>query len=120
MNFLKRLFKKPTEKELATERNEPWFDIIGFGYDSETGNGAFELDWNQAFVEEKRIEGFVGNEQEDVVDQWFNTICRSVAMETYEKELADSGSKTNKAINKTVNKKYINKKDIGDGRSEIS
>lgn len=40
--------------------------------------GYFELDWNDAFVKQLREAGYSGRKDEDVVDQWFNDLCRGV------------------------------------------
>lgn len=40
--------------------------------------GYFELDWNDAFVTQLREAGYSGRKDEDVVDQWFNDLCRGV------------------------------------------
>ena len=42
---------KKTPKELATERDEPWVEVISMDIDKDNpGNGAFELDWNDKFI----------------------------------------------------------------------
>ena len=44
--------KKKTAREIATENKEPWVGVISVDLDPENvGNGAFELDWNEYFVE---------------------------------------------------------------------
>lgn len=43
--------------------------------------GYFELDWNDAFVQQLREAGYSGRKDEDVVDQWFNDLCRGVVSE---------------------------------------
>ena len=40
-----------TEKQLATERGEPWVAILHMDIDPENlHQGAFELDWNDKFI----------------------------------------------------------------------
>ena len=40
-----------TEKQLATERGEPWVAILSMDIDPENlHQGAFELDWNDKFI----------------------------------------------------------------------
>jgi hypothetical protein len=46
----------------------------------------------------------------DIVDRWFQTVCRHVVMETWEQE---------QAIIKGAGQ-YVNTRDIGDGRTEVS
>jgi hypothetical protein len=45
----------------------------------------------------------------DIVDRWFQNVCRHVVMETWEQEQAIKNSGM-----------YVQKRDLGDGRSEIS
>ena len=53
---------------------------IGFQDDDPT-KGYFELDWNDLFVQQLRDAGYSGQTPEDVVNLWFNDLCRSVAFE---------------------------------------
>ena len=101
---------KLSPKDQASENKEPWVDILSVDIDEENPNfGSFELDWNDFFIINLRKKGYPGKSDEDVVDNWFRDVCRNVVMETYEQEsnLAD-------------NIKYINRKDLGNGRSEVS
>ena len=101
---------KKTPKELATERGEPWVEILSMDIDHENpGQGAFELDWNDKFVSNLVRAGYQGKTDQDIVDNWFKTICRNVVLETYEQEQADPELRRN-----------TNRRDLGDGRTEIS
>ena len=107
---LKDTKTKKTPKELATERGEPWVEILGMDIDHENpGQGAFELDWNDKFVSNLVRAGYQGKTDQDIVDNWFKTICRNVVLETYEQEQADPELRRN-----------TNRRDLGDGRTEIS
>jgi hypothetical protein len=106
--------KKKSEKELATERGEPWVGILSMDVDPEDLNsGAFELDWNEKFVAQLMRFGYQGKTDQDIVDQWFQNICRHVVLETYEQEQANVNRETGDA-------RFHKKRDIGNGRSEIS
>lgn len=109
--------KKPREvkksaKELATERGEPYVAIINVDLDPENvGSGAFELDWNDKFLAQLIRAGYQvkPNEPEnEIVDRWFATVCRNVALETYQQEMADPD-----------NRNRVERKDIGNNRTEI-
>jgi hypothetical protein len=106
-------FKKKSEKELATERGEPYVAIVSLDVNPENlHEGAFELDWNDKFVANLVRAGYQmkPNEPEDViVDRWFQNICRHVVMETYEQEEAIRNSGV-----------YVKTTDIGGGRKEVS
>lgn len=101
---------KLSPKDHATRNKEPWIDILSVDIDEENPNfGSFELDWNDFFIINLRKKGYPGKLDEDVVDNWFRDVCRNVVMETYEQE-----------TNLSDNIKYINRKDLGNGRSEVS
>ena len=81
--------KKKSEKELATEAGEPWVGVIGMEVDTNTlDQGAFELDWNDQFVAKLVRAGYQGKTDSDIVDNWFQDVCRNIVMESYEKEQA--------------------------------
>jgi hypothetical protein len=92
-------------KELATERGEPWVEVLGMDIGTSATEGSFELDWNHYFVEQLRKEGYQGQTEIDVVDNWFRNVCRHVVLETYEQDVATN--------------KYIDKTDIGNGRTVV-
>jgi hypothetical protein len=97
-------------KELATERGEPYVAVLSMDVDPENlHQGAFELDWNDKFVANLIRAGYQGKSDSDVVDQWFQNVCRHVVMETWEQEQAIRNSGI-----------YVQSRNIGDGRSEVS
>ena len=99
-------------KELATERGEPYVNVVAVELDPDNiGAGAFELDWNDKFLANLVRAGYQkqANEPEHViVDRWFQDICRNVVLETYEQEQADPDLRR------------VSKRNLGDGRTEIS
>jgi hypothetical protein len=100
---------KKTEKELATERGEPYVAILGLEIDADNMHqGAFDLDWNEKFVANLLRAGYAGKTDADIVDQWFQNVCRHVVMETWEQE---------QAMNPNT---YTRERDLGGGRKEIS
>jgi hypothetical protein len=105
--------KKKTDKELATERGEPYVAIIKLDINPDNMHeGAFELDWNEKFIANLVRAGYQikPNEPEDaIVDRWFQTICRHVVMETWEQEEAIKNSGV-----------YVKTTDLGNGRKEVS
>jgi hypothetical protein len=108
--------KKPekTEKELATERGEPYVSILSMEIDpNNVHNGAFELDWNEKFVANLVRAGYQMNAKDtdaDIVDRWFTAVCRNVVMETYEQYEAMNPARD----------RVVKTRDLGDGRSEVS
>lgn len=104
---------KKTEKELATEQGQPYVTIVSMEINPDNlHEGAFELDWNDKFIANLVRSGYQmqPNEAEDIiVDRWFQNVCRHVVMETWEQEEAIKKSGV-----------YVQTRDIGDGRSEVS
>lgn len=103
--------KKQTKsaKDIATEKGEPWVNVLGIEVDPENpGAGAFELDWNDIFVARLIKSGYQGKTDADIVDNWFQDVCRHVVMETYQQEQADPANRPS------------NRRDLGNGRAEIS
>jgi hypothetical protein len=106
---LKEQKVKKSPKELATERGEPWVEVISMEIDKDNpGQGSFELDWNDKFVANLTRAGYRGKTDQDIVDNWFRSVCQNVVMENYEQEMADPSNRPS------------NRKDLGNGRVEIS
>lgn len=128
MKLFDRFFKKPeiksetsrtrkkSEKELATERGEPWVSVTNVELDPENvGNGAFELDWNEKFITNLVRAGYQQkpNESEDViVDRWFAEVCRNVVAENFEQWEANQPFE--------ARPRNIDRRDLGNGKTEVS
>jgi len=106
--------KKKSEKELATERGEPYVAILSMEIDPENmQQGSFELDWNDKFVANLVRAGYQMTAKDtdaDIVDRWFTSVCRNIVMETYEQYEAMNPERD----------RLIKSKNIGDGRTEVS
>ena len=50
------------------------------------GQGFFELDFNDNFVEYLAQNGYEGLEQEQIVDNWFNDLCKNIVLNDLEDE----------------------------------
>jgi len=105
-----------TAKEIATEAGEPYVAIISVELDPDNiGNGAFELDWNDKFIANLVRAGYQSRPNEEdsiIVDRWFQTVCKNIAMETFEQW------ETNQPID--ARPRVIDRRNLGDGRSEAS
>ena len=108
--------KKPkkSEKELATERGEPYVAILSMDINPDNlHEGAFELDWNDKFVANLVRAGYqmkADDTDADIVDRWFQNVCRHVVMETWEQEQAMNPQSA----------RFTQSRDLGDGRREVS
>lgn len=113
--------KKPPEltaKEKATQSGEPYVNILSMEIDpKDINSGAFELDWNDKFVLNLIRAGFKirdDDSESQIVDRWFQTVCRNVALELYEQQQADPDNRYKADL------RSVYTKDIGDGRTEVS
>jgi len=70
-------------KGSATLRNQPWVAVIESNFNSEEGLSGFsvKLDYNDAFVAFLRANGFEGIVDEQLVNDWFNELCKQIAQE---------------------------------------
>jgi hypothetical protein len=104
----KERLAKLSPKELATENKEPWVQVLETHVNKENvRHGFFELDWNEFFVLQLREAGYTGVSSEDIVDQWFSELCRTVGSdENIDMRWRGSG--------------YVNRALRDDGKTEIS
>jgi len=104
--------KKKSDKDLATERGEPYVAMLSMEVDPDNlHQGSFELDWNEKFVANLVRAGYQmrpDDTDNDIVDRWFQAVCRNVVLETWEQEQAMNPNRV------------VKTRDIGDGRSEVS
>lgn len=105
-------------KERATLAGEPWVDILRVDVDPNNINsGSFELDWNDKFIINLIKAGYKQREDDTdqvVVDRWFQTVCRNIALEIYEQRVADPANRDTDEVRR------VQARDIGNGRTEIS
>jgi len=95
-------------KERATEKKEPWVAVLETHVNKDNlRNGFFELDWNEYFVLQLRTAGYIGETEEEVVDEWFSELCRNLGTE----EGIDMSRR---------GAGYVNRALRDDGRSEVS
>jgi hypothetical protein len=108
----KKYIDKPvitgSAKEIATAKKEPYIAVLDTHVNKDNiRNGFFELDWNEYFVLQLKEAGYKGTSEEEMVDQWFQDLCRNIgAEEGVDMERRGSG--------------YVNISNIGNGRAEIS
>lgn len=112
-----KVAKKVTEseKDLATKAGEPYVNILRMDVDpNDINSGAFELDWNEIFVARLVKSGYMMNKDDkdsDIVDRWFQQVCRNVALEVYEQQQADPDNRMLRSVNT---------RDLGNGKTEVS
>ena len=108
-----------SDKQKATELGLPYVNILKMEIDPyDINSGAFELDFNDKFVLNLIRAGYkIRDDDTDtiIVDRWFQTVCRNVALELYEQQHADP---ENRAMASDM--RVVRAKDLGDGRTEVS
>jgi hypothetical protein len=106
-------FAGMTPKQIADSKGEPWVNVVQVELDPDNiGNGAFELDWNEKFITNLVRAGYKGKDDATLVDQWFADVCKNVIAENYEQWEA------NQPVGDRP--REINRRDLGDGRTEVS
>jgi len=86
------------EKKKAEIKQEPWVNVVELGVNPENAQaGYIELDWNDHFVKMLHNNGYSGKSDEDVVNQWFNDVCKTVLLQ--EKADLDYGLQEQKEDN---------------------
>ncbi len=109
--------KKPelSEKEKATLAGEPYVAILSVEIDPNNVNsGSFELDWNDLFIAKLIKAGYMKKKEDtdqDIIDRWYQQVCRNVALEMYEQQQADPDNREFR---------NVRTKDLGNGRTEVS
>jgi len=113
---VKPKIKTKTPKEIATENSEPYINIVSVELDpNDIGNGSFELDWNDVFVARLVKAGYMQKKDDtddQIVDRWFQSICRNILQENYEQWEANQPY--------DARPRRVDRNDLGNGRTEIS
>lgn len=73
------------EKACANIRKEPW--VGGDIAHADDGGVMFNLDWNEYWIEELRINGYTGDDDDAVMKRWFAALCYSEIMREHEAAL---------------------------------
>jgi len=91
MSWFKNLFSKKEENknnlvkiEDKYESTDPWVDVVRVTMQdkNDPSTGYFELDWNSAFVMQLSEAGYSGRTEDEIVEQWFNDLCRGIVADT--------------------------------------
>ena len=94
------------DKTVATIKNEPYMGVIESNFRPDLGiNGlTFEFEWNEQFIAMLVSNGYNGTTDEEIVNSYFNDLCRSVAVETglfdEHEEIVQRGQRGQKIVRK--------------------
>lgn len=70
------------ERSKADLLGEPYVTVVSVEFDPKMPSaGHFELDWNEKFVKSLHAAGYVGRSDDDTVNQWFNSVCKSILLQ---------------------------------------
>lgn len=113
---IKPKVKELSEKEKATANNEPYIAITKVEINPDNVlDGSFEMDWNDKFIINLIKAGYkqkAEDTDEVIVDRWFQTISRNIALELYEQQWADP--------EKRDVRYQVQTRKLDNGRTEIS
>jgi hypothetical protein len=91
--YSEKIIEKLSDKDLATKENQPYISITKIDIDpNDMSNGSFVLDWNDKFIANLMRQGYQTDKNDTdsiMVDRWFQTVCRNIALELYEQDQAD-------------------------------
>lgn len=86
INKIKQLFTRKkagmSEKDQATAKGKPYVKVLEVKFDEKNpSDGYFELEWNNLFVKQLLEAGYTGDNEEEIVDLWFTTLCKQISEE---------------------------------------
>jgi hypothetical protein len=72
---------------MANFNGKEYVRVVGMELDEDSpGQGYFELDFNDNFVEYLAKSGYEGVEQDQIVDNWFSDLCKNIVLQDLEDE----------------------------------
>ena len=82
MKIKKTKNSKAKSKKDTKKSEEPIVKVLNLNVNPENPrNGFFELDWNDEFVNMLKQSGYEGQSEEEIVDRWFQTLCKTIGNE---------------------------------------
>ena len=77
-----KIGKVEFDKKVASLKEEPWVNVLELGVNPENAQaGYIELDWNDHFIEMLHNNGYTASNDEEIVNKWFNDVCRTVLVQ---------------------------------------
>lgn len=98
------------EKAAATLANQPYVSVVSSSLENDLSSGTFTIEYNDIFLNNLKAAGFQGANNEAIVDQWFNLVCKNVVLETYEND---------EAMRDQGQGRFITRNRLEDGRLEF-
>jgi len=105
--------KSKRKPKLKKEKIEPKVDVLKFEFDPNNPKlGSIELDWNSEFIDLLRKHGYRGSSEEEIIDQWINDVCRTIADNQFQG--------ANLTPKSAIDANLVTRKNLGDGKTEVS
>ena len=79
------------KKQLCTIKDEPYVGVIETAQSQLNPRmDSLELDWNDKFIENcLNANGYHGEKDEEVVNKWFNDLCKNIMLEDMDQDVVD-------------------------------
>lgn len=76
------------EMGVATAEERPWIKVVNDGFEADGDHPSFrmEFQWNIFFIEYLTINGYSGASEEEIVEKWFQELCRATVAEQIAEE----------------------------------
>jgi len=107
------------DKVKADKEGLPYVNILKMEIDPyDINSGAFELDWNDKFILNLIRAGYKQRDDDTdaiIVDRWFQTVCRNIALDLYAQQQADPENRE-----MAGDMRIVRQRDLGNGRTEVS
>ena len=82
-----RITQDEHEKAVTNLNGEPYIKVLNIALDENSpGAGFFELAFNEHFVEYLADSGYEGVQPDEIVDNWFNDLCKNIVLSDLEDE----------------------------------
>lgn len=77
-----KITQQQYNRKKADLLDEPYVEVVKIGLvDNKSDNGYVELDWNNKFIDMLHREGYKGISDDEMVNKWFNQLCRTVLLQ---------------------------------------
>lgn len=83
IKYVDELKAEERRKNAKYNSDEPWVEIKNM-VDNEKGGVKMELDWNDAFITHLRNNGFVGENDDILIQQYISVMSQQVAVDMTE------------------------------------
>jgi hypothetical protein len=110
-----RINQNEYDHKMADLYGEPYVNVVKLNFDEKNpSKGYFELDFNDHFVEYLAQNGYEGIESEEIVNTWFDDLCKSIVYES----LTDDEGVAKSFLSDSTEGQLVQRFPVGDNYSE--